>query len=171
MSYGRAAGVGTPTRAGSVAASAAAAVVWASFSSRGGSMAGSRSRPPPAATTPPTTSAAVTTAATSHAPTRLPIAHHPESRRSFEPHHLDAATTPGVPTVPGRPVRDALAPVSVQREDTGTPDPLLAWRTALTRHRGAWLALLLLAVAALAGCAGGEPPSGVANIPMLDNFY
>jgi len=41
----------------------------------------------------------------------------------------------------------------------------------LTRHRGAWLALLLLAVAALAGCAGGEPPSGVANIPMLDNFY
>ncbi len=41
----------------------------------------------------------------------------------------------------------------------------------MTRHRGAWLALLLLAVAALAGCAGGEPPSGVANIPMLDNFY
>jgi plastocyanin len=41
----------------------------------------------------------------------------------------------------------------------------------LTRHRSAWLALLLLAVAALAGCAGGEPPSGVANIPMLDNFY
>jgi plastocyanin len=41
----------------------------------------------------------------------------------------------------------------------------------LTRHRGAWLALSLLAVAALAGCAGEEPPSGVANIPMLDNFY
>jgi plastocyanin len=41
----------------------------------------------------------------------------------------------------------------------------------LTRHRGAWLALPLLAVAALAGCTGGEPPSGVANIPMLDNFY
>ena len=41
----------------------------------------------------------------------------------------------------------------------------------MTRHRGAWLALLLLAVAALAGCAGGEPPSGVANVPMLDNFY
>jgi len=41
----------------------------------------------------------------------------------------------------------------------------------LTRHRGAWLALPLLAVAALAGCAGGEPPSGVANVPMLDNFY
>jgi plastocyanin len=41
----------------------------------------------------------------------------------------------------------------------------------LTRHRGAWLALSLLAVAALAGCGGEEPPSGVANIPMLDNFY
>jgi hypothetical protein len=41
----------------------------------------------------------------------------------------------------------------------------------LTSHRGAWLALLLLAVATLAGCGGAEPPSGVANIPMLDNFY
>jgi plastocyanin len=41
----------------------------------------------------------------------------------------------------------------------------------LTRHRRAWLALPLLAIAALAGCAGEEPPSGVANIPMLDNFY
>jgi plastocyanin len=41
----------------------------------------------------------------------------------------------------------------------------------VTRRHGAWPALLLLAAAALAGCGGGEPPEGVANVPMLDNFY
>jgi plastocyanin len=42
----------------------------------------------------------------------------------------------------------------------------------VTRHRGACLAALLLTAAAvLAGCSGGEPPEGVANVPMLDNFY
>ena len=42
----------------------------------------------------------------------------------------------------------------------------------MTRHRGACLAALLLTAAAvLAGCGGGEPPEGVANVPMLDNFY
>ena len=40
----------------------------------------------------------------------------------------------------------------------------------MTRHRGALLALLL-AAAVLAGCGGGEPPTGVANVPMFDNFY
>jgi hypothetical protein len=77
------------------AAGVAAALAWAPSTCRGGSTAGARPRP--ATATPPTTSAAVTTAATSHAPTRLPIAHHPASRRSFGPQSLDAATTPAVP--------------------------------------------------------------------------
>jgi plastocyanin len=42
----------------------------------------------------------------------------------------------------------------------------------VSRHRGACLAALLLTAAAvLAGCGGGQPPEGVANVPMLDNFY
>jgi plastocyanin len=41
----------------------------------------------------------------------------------------------------------------------------------VTRHRAAWTVLLLMAAAILAGCGGGEPPAGVANVPMLDNFY
>jgi plastocyanin len=85
---------------------------------------------------------------------------------------LDAATTPGVPARWFRVGRSETVwrRSPRRREDTRIPDrgPL---EDSVTRHRGAFVALPLLAVAVLAGCAGGEPPSGVANIPMMDNFY